>query len=665
MSLRKDLRLMNIFSLVFGKDYENLPEKFKNFESRPQQIEMVKAVRNSLLSKRHLLVEAGTGVGKSLAYLLPLIKWTNEHGKKVVISTYTKTLQRQLVEKDLPALKSILGLDFSFALCVGARNYLCLRRLNKNSRHGLFESEAEKKELVQILEWARTAKTGLRSNFKLVMAETMWSRICRESDLCLGKKCLFRKECFYAKARLEEYKASILITNHHLFFAHIASDGNVLPRFDTVIFDEAHTLEDIATSYLGTSISNFQIKHFCDSLFNPESGKGFLRGIKGVPKKKVESAREKLDEVRNLSLLFFSGVESKFGTLSGTIRIREKGLIANYLDEPLSNLAFSLKELLSFARNDEDKIEIKAFISRARLFNTTLNTILYTRQKEYVYWVEILNRPRGVKYTFFAAPINIADEFKTKILDDIRPVMLTSATISVGGSFEFIKKNLGMGKDSDSLILDSSFDYRKNALLYLSDNLPDPSSGYDFYEQKAVEEIKKIISFMQGRTFVLFTSFKMMDKVYAVLKKELDGIQFLRQGDAERYQLLQRFKRARNAVLLGTTTFWQGIDVPGRALECVIISKLPFAVPDEPVAEAKMEQLVSENRNPFTYYQMPRAVIMFRQGFGRLIRTETDRGMVAVIDPRIKTRAYGKTFLSALPECRKITDLNDAEKFFS
>jgi len=655
---------MNIFSLVFGKDYENLPAKFKNFESRPQQTKMIEAVRNSLVSKRHLLVEAGTGVGKSLAYLLPLIKWTNDGGKKAVISTYTKTLQRQLVRKDLPGLKSILGVDFKFAICVGSQNYLCLRRLNQAGQCGLFESEAEKKGLSEISEWSKLSKTGLRSDFKYIIAGAVWSKICRESDLCLGKKCLFRKECFYAKARLETYKAHILVTNHHLFFSHIASGGNVLPRFDTVIFDEAHTLEDVATGYLGQTVSNFQIKYFCDSLFNPESGKGFLRGIKGVPKKKVELSREKLDEVRNLSLLFFSGVESKFGTLSGTIRIREKGLIANYLEEPLSNLTFSLKEILTFARNDEDKIEIKAFISRARLFSATLDTILYMRQKEYVYWVEILNRPRGIKYTFFAAPINIADEFKTKILDDIKPVMLTSATISVGGSFEFIKKNLGMGKDSDSLILDSSFDYRKNTLLYLSDNLPDPSSGYDLYEQKAVEEIKKIISFMQGRTFVLFTSFKMMDRTYATLKKELDGMRILRQGDAGRYQLLQHFKRAPNAVLLGTATFWQGIDVPGRALECVILSKLPFSVPDEPIAEAKMEQLVSENRNPFTDYQMPRAVIMFRQGFGRLIRTEKDRGMVAVIDPRIKTRAYGKTFLSALPECKKITNLNDAKNFF-
>ncbi|MBL7072671.1 MAG: ATP-dependent DNA helicase [Candidatus Omnitrophica bacterium] len=655
---------MNIFSLVFGNDYENLPKKFRNFEARAQQIEMVKAVQNSLLSRRHLLVEAGTGVGKSLAYLLPLIKWTNECGKKVVISTYTKTLQRQLVEKDLPELKAILGLDFSFALCVGSQNYLCLRRLNQNSQHGLFESEAEKKELVRILRWSKSSKTGLRPSFNRVIAETMWSKICRESDLCLGKKCLFRKECFYAKARFEEYKANILITNHHLFFSHIASGGNVLPRFDAVTFDEAHTLEDVATSYLGTSISNFQIKHFCDSLFNPESGKGFLRGIKGAPKKKVELVREKLDEVRNTSLLFFSSLKSRFGILSGTIRIREKGLITNYLDEPLSNLAFSLKELLFFARNDEDKIEIEAFISRAQLFNVTLDTILCMRQKEYVYWIEILNRSRGVKYTFFAAPIDIADEFKTKILDDIRPVILTSATISVGGSFEFIKKNLGMGKNSDSLILDSSFDYRKNALLYLSDNLPDPSLEYDLYEQKAIGEIKKIIYFMHGRTFVLFTSFKMMDRAYATLKKELGGMRILRQGDVGRYQLLQNFKRAPNAVLLGTATFWQGIDVPGRALECVILSKLPFSVPDEPVAEAKMERLVSENRNPFTHYQMPRAVIMFRQGFGRLIRTEKDKGMVAVIDPRIKTRAYGKTFLSALPECKKITNLNDAKKFF-
>lgn len=703
---------MNVFSLVLGEDKEVLAKKFfspggTGFESRPQQIKMAEAVGNALFKKEHLIVEAGTGVGKSLAYLLPLIKWTTGEKKKAVISTYTKTLQEQLVKKDLPMLKNILGADFRYALCLGSKNYLCIRRFRQSIEQYFFDIDKEKEEFSKIEDWFKKTKTGLRSELNFSPQESVWSKICREGDLCLGQKCPFRKSCFYYKARIQEYKAHILVTNHHLFFSHIATSGKILPHFDTLVFDEAHTLEDVATSYLGIEVSNFQIRYFLDSLFNPQSGKGFLRGINGVARHYIENIRKNVEILRNSTQLFFSEIISKLGEGSKTVRIKEPGLVINYLREPFIKLALSIEGIQKFIQKEDDRIEADSFISRAREFEYILNSIINMRLEKHVYWLDILNRSRwGIKCTFFAAPIDIADEFKKKVLTPINPVILTSATLSVGGSFEFIKRSLGLDTNVSELKLDSPFNYLENAILYVPNHLPSPdlksesynesnkvtlknlsnngsgdisgcvnnsssrrdvsalNGNYIVYQEKVIEEIKRIISLMQGRTFVLFTNFRMMDIVYRELKADFSDFCILKQGNAPRYKLVERFKRSSKAVLLGTNTFWQGIDVPGKALECVIISKLPFVVPDEPIAEAKMELLLSQRKNPFIHYQIPRATIMLKQGFGRLIRTQTDRGLVAVLDSRIKTKWYGRGFLKSLPNCRQLTDLKQVEGFF-
>ncbi|MCK4851630.1 MAG: DEAD/DEAH box helicase [Candidatus Omnitrophica bacterium] len=657
----------NIFSLVFGKDKEGLAREFKGFEFRPQQIQMARAVENALLTGKHLVVEAGTGVGKSLAYLLPFIKRVTGRDGRIVISTYTKTLQRQLVEKDLPALKKMLGLDFRFALCLGSQNYLCIRRLRRRGDDHLFETAREKEEISGINGWALKTGTGVRSELDFTPGESTWKKICRETDLCLGKKCPFRQKCFYYKARREEYRAQILVTNHHLFFSHIASDGNLLPPFDVVIFDEAHTLEDVATDYLGIRVSNFQIKYFLDSLFNPRSGKGFLRKARGVSGEIIKKAMERTEEARHAARSFFSEAASRFGEESRTVRIREKGALFNHLKEPLAGLVSSLKDIYGGCDRDrdEDRAEIKSFISRAQKFSSSLDAITRMRLEEHVYWLEILKRPRGTRYTFFASPIDISGEFKKRIFDEIRPVILTSATLSTNGNFEFVKKRLGMDDDVDELILDSPFDYAENTVLYLPGELPDPGREAEAYRKTAVLEMKKILSLTEGRTFILFTSFKMMNRTHTELKESFEDLRILKQGEAPRYKLLEMFKRGKRTVLLGTNTFWQGIDIPGKALECVVISKLPFAVPDDPIIEAKMELLLSHGKNPFVHYQIPRAVIMLKQGFGRLIRTGRDRGIVAILDPRVRTRGYGKRFIDALPRCRQTSDLARAEQFLS
>lgn len=659
----------------------------KNYEFRPEQIQMAEAVERSITSNRHLVVEAGTGVGKSLAYLIPFIKWSIRFNKKVVISTYTKTLQEQLIKKDLPFLRDILGLNFRFALCLGGQNYLCLRRLNQSFSYDLFEQRREIKEITRISKWQEETETGLRLDLKFKVSESTWAKLCRESDLCLGKKCLYRKECFYNKARLKQYRSHILVTNHHLYFANLISGGRVLPKFDAVVFDEAHTLEDVATNYLGIELSNFKLKYLLDSIFNPQSGKGLLVRLSYLNRKRAEDVEKKLNELRIAAQSFFSELISKFGEDSKVLRIRTKDFIFNHLKEPLLGLTSILAGFLDDAKKEEQRLEIKSFVSRGKEINSNLEAIMNMSLEGCVYWAEILNpvrnktpeasaldtkcqgisnginRPRRPKYSLCAAPIDISDEFKARVLDKVKPIIFTSATLSTNGNFEFKKRGLGI-EEADELLLGSPFDYREKALLYIPESLPDPSLEFESYQKEVIAEIKRILSIMNGRTFVLFTSFKMLDATYDTLKDDLIDLNVLRQGDAPRYKLLEKFKRRDSSVLLATNTFWQGVDVPGRALECVIISKLPFAVPEEPIIEAKMELLRSQNKDPFIHYQIPQAIIMLRQGFGRLIRTKDDIGMVAILDPRIKTRFYGKSFLGALPECQEVSRLEQVQRFF-
>ncbi len=656
---------MNIFSLILGEDKEDIADSFKGFESRPQQIQMAEAVNNALLNKRHLIVEAATGVGKSLAYLLPLIRWIATTNKRVVISTYTKTLQEQLFKRDLPKLRDILDIDFSFALCLGSQNYLCIRRLTQNLEHGIFDSEEDEQTYTRIHKWRSSTRTGIRSDLDVNVSDVVWNKINRDTELCLGKKCPFRKECFYYKARIDEFKSHILITNHHLFFSHISSNSGLLPPFEAVVFDEAHTLEDVATRYMGMEISNLQLMYFLNSLFNPRTGKGFIKRLTSIDVAAADEVIECVSEARNAVNTFFSEIADKFGEETRAVRIKAPRPVFDCVTHPFIELRRALKKISCDVLEPEDEVELNSFILRADNIVKRLDIILNMGLKEYVYWIDIFNRPRMVRYTLSCAPVDVAGEFREQVLGTVSPVVLTSATICVNNSFDYVQKSLGFSEeDTDTLRLDSPFNYRDNVLLYLPHNIPDPNSDYIAYQHQATDEIKNILSVMNGRTFILFTSFKMMDKVYEELRWEFPELKLLRQGDAPRYKLLETFKDNREAVLLGTLTFWQGIDVPGDALECVIISKLPFAVPDEPVVEAKMEKLIAQEKNPFVEYQLPKAIIMFRQGFGRLIRTHNDRGMVAVIDPRIRTRSYGKNFISGLPSCRYIYSLDDAREFF-
>jgi len=617
------------------------------YEDRPQQMQMAEAVENALRTKTHLIAEAGTGVGKSLAYLVPVVLWAREENQRAVVSTYTKTLQQQLVQKDLPFLKKILG-EFRFALCVGGENYLCLRRFDQIRMHDLYE-QAEREPLNQLFAWSTTTRTGLRSELETEPPPGLWTKACRQADLCFGKDCSFYKDCYYQKAKAVEQQAHILVANHHLFFADMATGGNVLPFYKAVVFDEAHQVEDVATDYLGVEVSNYSVRYLLDSLMSQRTRKGMLTRLTNQGAE-AQVAREMTDGLRLAGENFFLDLAGLLRR-EPALRIRRKNIIPDMLSEPLLELKDALLELK--VETQEEEQEVKAFASRAQTLASAIRLNLEQGAEGFVYWAEREN----TRYRLVASPIDLSETLRENLFAKTDTIVLTSATLSAAGTFTYIKNRLGLDAPGE-LLLDSPFDFEKQALLYISPGLDDQQAPE--YQQKFDEELKAILSVTQGRTLVLFTSYSQLKKSAVTLRAEMPGLGVLCQGEMPAYRLVKQFKGISNAVLLGTASFWQGIDIPGDALQCVVIAKLPFAVPDDPLVEARMEQL----KNPFFEYQVPQATLLFRQGFGRLIRTRTDRGAVVVLDSRIMTKNYGKWFLRSIPKCRVTDDREELKKFF-
>jgi len=649
---------MNI-SNIFCKD-GILAKSLKDYEYRPQQVIMAEAIADNINNNSHLIVEAGTGVGKSLAYLIPFILWAMEENKKVVISTFTKALQYQLVNKDIPFLKDALRLNFSFALCVGGENYLCMRRLNQAGSHGLFELD-ETEDLKRLFEWKDKTKTGLKSDMDFEPMPKLWQKVCREGDICFGKKCSYYEKCFYQRAKAVERKAHILITNHHLFFAHIALGWNVLPKFDSIVFDEAHQLEDIASGYLGIEVSNYRIKNLINTISNPFTKKGLISRLEWLTPHTISEINLLTNKVRRAGDGFFGVLSEK---LDGTTkRIRVENFIPNLLKEPLINLSEGLKPLMKSAENYEDEKEILSLIDRCITLSSDIDSIISQTLTDHVYWGEI----DGKRIRIAATPIDISSTLREQIFENIKPVILTSATLSVKGDFSFLRERVGLNNGNE-LALDSPFNYRENVMIYTPNGISDPKDTEEF-KRDVIDSIKFILNITHGRTLILFTSYEMLNKAYDALNRlnssnRLNSLNFLRQGEMDSYKLIEEFKNGDNLVLLGTHTFWQGIDIPGDALQCVIIVRLPFQVPDDPVTEARLEKLKENGKNPFIHYQIPNAILMFKQGFGRLIRTQSDKGIVAILDPRVRTRFYGERFLSALPDCVRTDSIEDMKEFF-
>ncbi|MBI5023568.1 MAG: ATP-dependent DNA helicase [Candidatus Omnitrophica bacterium] len=657
---------MNIFSRVFGPSKNVQLSHLKGFESRPQQIAMAEQIRQSFENNRHAVIEAGTGVGKTLAYLLPAIEWSQRTGKKIAVSTFTKALQEQLMQKELPRLKKLLNIDFQYALCLGSQNFLCKRRFHKNSLPELFTSSKDNEELRKISQWINSTPTGLVSVLPFEPSPGIWGQFNRDSDLCMRRKSPYFEECFYYKQRKEIEQADILVTNHHIFFAHIASGGKVLPDFDAVIFDEAHTLENVATEYLGYKISNDLLKFHLDSLHNPSNEGGLLRRI-GLSRHDIKTGKKLADKTREAAHVFFSEILDKLGIESQKTRIRQKGLVRNTLQGPLNDMIAFFLDILKNVQSKEDEKEWLAMIKKFQEMANQIEIILNIQESNCVYWVEIEKRSRAPRCSLNKAPLEIATVFKHKVLERFEPAIFVSATLAANGRFDLLKSCLGLDDQVRELLLDSPFDYAKNVLLYLPQSMPDPGGRQESteYYAKAFDETKRLVTLMQGRMFILFTRVELMVRVGLALTRAFPHLSIMKQGDLPPHSLIEKFRKNEHAVLLGTSTFWQGVDVPGRALECVVIWKLPFAVPDDPITEAKMERWEALGKNAFTHYLLPRAVIMTRQGFGRLIRRQTDKGIVVILDPRIRTKGYGKDFLNSLPACRQTSEFDDVEKFFT
>ena len=636
-----------------------LSDAIEEFERRPQQIAMAEAVGRAFDDKHHLIVEAGTGTGKSLAYLIPAILWAVKHNKKIVVSTYTKTLQEQLLYHDIPLLHEKLKIPFRYALCLGHENYLSLRRLKRASQKGLFTMVEEDEQMAAIFDWVSETPNGTKGDLPFEPFPSVWEDVGRQKDLCLGKNCETYSTCYYFKERKRWFGAHLLIVNHHLFFANVASNGVVLPRFDAVIFDEAQNIEEAATSFLGLEISNSYLYYFLDRLYHSRTRKGLLSRIEHDY---VIHLRNQVGIVRKAVETFFARILEEYGQKDRVLRLYKPITIDNSIYFPMKELHENLKSFEEMVQSEEDRIEITAAANRCMEFNNSIPAFLNQHLDGYVYWLEITEKKRFNRVVLQGVPVNAAEELQEQVFSKIDRVVLTSATLTTHKGFEFIQERIGFEPQEQS-ILDSPFDYSNQALIYISGDLPEPSEEIEKYASAMARRCGELVEISQGRTFILFTSYALMDQVFDRLQYFSGKFSLLKQGEIPTGQMIRRFKET-PAVIFGTNSFWQGVDIPGDALKSVIITKLPFDVPSDPLTEARIEDLRRRSIDPFSHYQIPRAIIQMKQGFGRLIRKQSDTGVVSILDSRMIHRGYGKQFLDSLPSCKVAEDLNQVKEFF-
>lgn len=645
---------------IFGK--EGILAKFhKDYEFRQGQVEMSDAVLRAFEEKKHLIVEAATGTGKTLAYLVPAIAMALATKKRVIISTGTKNLQEQLMEKDIPFLQKVMPKKFTAAYMKGRSNYACLYRIKKAEHQPILEGLDEMDYFDEVRHWSRETEIGDRSELiNLPENISFWSRINAKGETCIGQKCPDFEPCFITRMRERAETADIVIVNHHLFFADLNVRGNqfgrVLPDYGAVIFDEAHLIEDIAADYFGFQISSFQIEELgrdADSL--PLTDAVIVKDITKTVARIIGFADQfwaRFQEGR--------GKEGRFPLQPNSfVRKTRDDLEPTPLGEAYFQLDDALNKLETIIAVYEEKMpEAESLVRRIRQTRFDLDFIVTQTESNYVYWME--RRGRGIFLR--ASPIDVSNLLQEKLFDKVETVVMTSATLSTNGKFDFIKKRLGLKPEKTaSLLAPTSFDYQKQAIIYLPKSMPDPRS--EEFTQMAAGEIVKLLNITNGRAFVLSTSFYSMNALYELVSSRVSFPCFV-QGTMSKAGILESFKQTPNAVLFATSSFWQGVDVRGEQLSCVIIDKLPFAVPSDPVVAARTKFIDENGGKSFFEYSVPNAIISLKQGIGRLIRSKTDTGVIALLDSRLRTKGYGKDFLNSLPKTKITTELKDVAEMF-
>jgi ATP-dependent DNA helicase DinG len=637
---------------IFSED--GLLSKAKNFEFRPQQQEMAVAVARALEEDRHLVVEAGTGVGKSLAYLVPSILFALEQHKKAIVSTHTINLQEQLLHKDIPILKKTLPVEFEAALMKGRQNYLCPRRLERalQSSKELFTGP-EEHELNRIAEWASTTRDGSLSDLSIEPDPKVWTQVCSEAHICTQKTCGQNPRCFYQQARKRLLAADLIVLNHTLLFMLLGSpaeqeereSGFLFPN-DFIIFDEAHTVEQVASKQIGVGVSQYGLRSTIQRLYNSRTKKGLFTVMRDAAG--VRLAADLIDDVEK----FFDAVESKSDFRKGReFRVRDVDLVPDTITGRLVALQARIADVVKRADDEILKAELQEFARRIRDARDGIAIFLEQSAPQHVYWVERTGKTAQF-LSLNAAPIDLAPVLRRMIFRDNCCCVMTSATLAVGREdLAYFRERIG-ATEAEPLQLGSPFDFQKQMRIFVVQKMPDPRDAS--YQKELERWIAHFVEKTDGSAFVLFTSYRDMQQVAGEMQKFFTKTKMnllVQGGGAPRGKLLEQFKSTPRSVLFGTDSFWGGVDVPGEALSNVIITRLPFAVPDTPLIEAKLELVQERGGDAFTEYSLPEAILKFRQGVGRLIRTKSDRGIVVILDNRIVTKPYGRSFMQALPKC--------------
>ena len=682
----------------FAKD-GILAKEIKGFEYREEQEEMAQYIQDAINEDRKIIVEAGTGTGKTLAYLIPSIKWAVTNKKKVIIATNTINLQEQLLLKDIPLAKSIIKDEFSYVLVKGRNNYVCKRLFNelvlgKSIDIETFSMEA-REQIEYILKWGNKTKTGDKAELPFEVYPDVWELVQSTTELCLGKKCPYRKECFYIKTRMEKMEADILISNHHVFFADLNvraetdfdSEYLILPRYDMVIFDEAHNVESVARSYFSVEVSKISFTRLLNRIYQKKNKRkkeksALIRVEDTVDEKNLEDSeqyiyllntlKEEISILQNIGDEYFDEIRKIYETNTeapikkslNNFEMTKSRFLENLREKKdifQSKLADFLNLMMSFNNViDEEKDknpEVINFNNHLKMFKACIDSFKFINSFEddnYIYWLDINSKRTNVVLT--ATPLNIAQKLSTVLFDNLDRLVFASATIVVNGNFDYFKKSLGLDEeDCIEAIIKSPFDYDEQMSVYIPSDIQD-SENINAFVSDASKFILNILLKTNGKAFILFTSYTMLNQIYYSISKKLKdkGFEVFLHGDKPRSQIIKEFKEAENPILFGTTSFWEGVDVQGENLSNVIITKLPFLVPTDPVVSAISKKIEEDGGNSFMDFQLPEAIIKFKQGVGRLIRKKTDSGNIFILDNRILKKRYGSLFINALPSQKNI-----------